>query len=151
LGSRRGEQARGEAGFTLLELLVVLAILGVMVTIVPNILASLPSAHFKAVTASLADTLRQAHDDAIGSGRIVDVAIDSRERSYAIDGQSPVDLPLAVDSIEVDYEGPGQRGSRSLRFFSDGSATGGRITLRHGQRTAVIRIDWLTGRVRLDD
>ncbi|NBC88790.1 MAG: hypothetical protein GVX90_04750 [Alphaproteobacteria bacterium] len=38
-----------------------------------------------------------------------------------------------------------------FRFFPDGSATGGRITLSRDERQYRIDIDWLTGRVKILD
>jgi general secretion pathway protein H len=37
----------------------------------------------------------------------------------------------------------------SIRFFADGSSTGGGIALRASARNAVILVDWLTGRVSI--
>jgi general secretion pathway protein H len=34
-----------------------------------------------------------------------------------------------------------------VRFFPDGSASGGRIVLREGGRTATVSVSWLTGDV----
>jgi len=36
-----------------------------------------------------------------------------------------------------------------IRFFPDGSASGARIVLDDGRVSAAIRVDWLTGDVRL--
>jgi general secretion pathway protein H len=41
-------------------------------------------------------------------------------------------------------------GVAKLRFFPDGSATGGRITLEKNKLSQEININWLTGHVSID-
>jgi hypothetical protein len=38
-----------------------------------------------------------------------------------------------------------------IRFFPDGSSTGGRIGLSRNDRRAAVAVDWLTGLVSVDD
>jgi general secretion pathway protein H len=38
-----------------------------------------------------------------------------------------------------------------IRFFPDGSSTGGRITLRSGQREWHVNVSWLTGAITIFD
>ena len=40
---------------------------------------------------------------------------------------------------------------RTIRFYSDGSSTGGRITVASGERKYLVDVDWLTGRVSIGD
>ena len=35
----------------------------------------------------------------------------------------------------------------AIRFYPDGSSSGGRISLRHGARATVIDVNWLTGKI----
>jgi general secretion pathway protein H len=37
----------------------------------------------------------------------------------------------------------------SIRFFPDGSSTGGRISLSSGKSIHTVVVDWLTGHVRI--
>ncbi len=39
----------------------------------------------------------------------------------------------------------------AIRFFADGGSNGGRVTLAAGTRKYDIDIDWLTGRVAIQD
>jgi general secretion pathway protein H len=34
-----------------------------------------------------------------------------------------------------------------IRFFPDGSSTGGSITLRQGKREIAVQVQWLSGRI----
>ena len=38
-----------------------------------------------------------------------------------------------------------------IRFFPDGSSTGGRIGLSRDERRAIVAVDWLTGLVSVED
>ena len=39
----------------------------------------------------------------------------------------------------------------AIRFYPDGSSTGGRITVSSGERKFLVDVDWLTGRVSIED
>ena len=39
----------------------------------------------------------------------------------------------------------------AIRFFPDGSSTGGRVTLAHDNLSYLVDVDWLTGRVVIQD
>ena len=146
------EAAYAAAGFTLMELLVVLAILAVMTAVIPSALTNLPSLRFRAAAVGLAETLRQAHDDAIRTGQTVDVIVSPERRLYVASGQPETTFPPVVDKVDAAHDGPDtQGGDKHYQFFGDGSATGGTITLSHEQRRQTVTIVWLTGRVQTDD
>ncbi|PIV82132.1 type II secretion system protein GspH, partial [bacterium CG17_big_fil_post_rev_8_21_14_2_50_64_8] len=39
----------------------------------------------------------------------------------------------------------------AIRFYPDGSSTGGRVTLSRGERKYRVDVDWMTGRVKILD
>ncbi len=39
----------------------------------------------------------------------------------------------------------------AIRFYPDGSSTGGRITVASGERKFLVDVDWLTGRVSIKE
>jgi general secretion pathway protein H len=39
----------------------------------------------------------------------------------------------------------------AIRFYPDGSSTGGRITVTFGRTQYLVDVDWLTGRVSITD
>ena len=57
-----------------------------------------------------------------------------------------VALGLYTTSTETLDEGTGR-----IRFFPDGSSTGGRVTLIGQGQTRVVDINWLTGEVRIGE
>ena len=57
----------------------------------------------------------------------------------------PAGIDLELLTVATELGGGGARGG--IRFFPDGSSTGGRVTLSHGSRQYFVDVDWLTGRV----
>ncbi|MGE0385519.1 MAG: GspH/FimT family pseudopilin [Gammaproteobacteria bacterium] len=140
------------AGFTLLEVLLVLIIFGVAAAIaVPRVAGALRAAEIDAAARGLAASMRHARGRAIAVHREQRVALDLERRRYFIPGrETPVALPEDVD-IELVTARSQRQGVRSgtIAFHPDGSATGGQIRLSGAGRHHVVDIDWLTGAVRL--
>jgi general secretion pathway protein H len=140
-------------GFTLIEMLVVLLVIGMALTVVPSLLSSLPGARLRAAADDMALTLKALRTRAIDSGTDDALLIDPATRSYAtLPNGARHAFPAAVDAVDVTTAGslPGG-GAVLFRFFADGTASGGTIRLHAGDRVAGIAVDWLTGRVRQTD
>jgi general secretion pathway protein H len=142
-----------ERGFTLLELLVVLAIIGTVLAFVPGfMLRGQPGLDVDVAARAIADALRQAHSQAVLQNRDQLFALDVEERLFRIGGQrAPVQMDKDIEVTfqtarsEVMSETIGQ-----IRFFPDGSATGGRIGLTLDGRRVEVVVDWLTGLVSVN-
>jgi general secretion pathway protein H len=141
-----------QRGFTLLELLVVLAIIGFVVALVPGfVLRSQPQLDVDVAARAIADGLRQTRSEAVLRNRQQAFALDVEARMFRAGDQAPVRID---DRIALSFrsarsqllaEGVGQ-----IRFFPDGSSTGGLIRLVQGDARADVRSDWLTGLVTVD-
>jgi len=139
-------------GYTLLELLVVLAVVGLVLASVPMIVASArPGPTARVAAEELAAALRLARSDAIGRYVPATVLLDVEQRVYrGADGAEhalaeELDFRFVTARSELAGETAGQ-----IRFFPDGSATGGKITVSEGDRSYVVDIDWLTGEVNVE-
>lgn len=153
-GHKRYLPAPHGTGFTLLELLVVVAILALLVAVVPPLVSgAIPGAELKSATRELAAALRYARSQAITYGRDVTLQLDVKSRRYAITGVNrdfalPADLDISVYGAAS--ESPDKL-TGGIRFFADGSSTGGRITVASAGRAYQVDVDWLLGRVKVGD
>jgi len=145
-------------GFTLLELLIVLAIGAMLVSLSePMYSRVVPGARVRSQARDLIVALRDSANAAVSSGRETQVRFETKEKTYAVGGSRPVrlsqDIELAVRP-SIDLQGEPFTPSDlqdevTIRFFPDGSSTGATISLAYATRDYLIGVDWLTGRVEL--
>lgn len=141
-------------GFTLLELLVVLAIVALMTAIAaPRFAAALPGAELDSGARKLAAGLREARSLAVSTNRAVPFTLRGGANLYTIgrggeSRQLPGKLAITLVTGRREISGANQG---SIRFFPDGSSTGGRIELNGAGGKRSIEVDWLTGRIRLGE
>jgi len=140
---------RAEAGFTLLEVVVVLMVLGLALGIVtsrgPPRSAAL---EIRGVAGEMAQALRLARGRAIMLNRPVGVTLDLARRTYRVDGAPERGVPpaLTVSVLAADGETLADR-LAAIRFAPDGSSSGGYVELSDGGRRMRVAVDWLSGRV----
>jgi len=143
---------RRNAGFTLIEMLIVLAVLGAVLGVVisrgPPRSQSLQT---RAAAGALAGLLRAARATAIARDADVNVAIDPKHHSFAGDGGVIRTLDPAIDITVLPPTLPGPEGVRLIRFSGDGSATGGAILIGKGHTQLRIDVEWLTGQVKVSN
>lgn len=129
---------RRQSGFTLLEMIVVLVILGLMLTLVvtrgPMHSARLDN---EAAARELAGALRLARGRAIAQNQPVSVVLTPH--SYQVDG-------LAVHAVPGDVA---LAGNPVIRFAPDGSSSGGTVVVQTATSRMVIVVNWLTGGVEM--
>jgi general secretion pathway protein H len=141
-------------GFTLIELMIVLivAVLGFAV-LGSNISSGNQTTKLQATARNIASALRYAHGQALVTRNTVSVAINLDDNSYQISDQAKIyRFPTEIEvSLVVAEEEFAQGDTGSIRFFADGSSTGGRITLEWGKQLRRIDVNWITGEVTLND
>ena len=147
-----GSNRRG--GFTLLELLLVMALAAIMMVLVPPMVSSaLPGTQLKSAARELAAGLRYARTHALTSREEAVLILDAEKRHFKITGRNRnYSIPESVDISMLTAESETRGDSvGAIRFFPDGGSTGGRVNLRHGERGFGVDVDWLTGKVRILD
>ena len=140
-------------GFTLIELTVVLLIVVLGFSVIgTNISSGNQSSQLKALTRDLASALRYGRGQALISHDEIIIAINLAENSYKISNREKVyhfsdevEVTLLIAQDEFKDEDTGQ-----LRFYADGSSSGGRITLEWGNLVNVIDVNWLSGKVEIN-
>jgi general secretion pathway protein H len=142
---------RRAAGFTLIELVVVLAVMSLMIAMVVGRGSPVsPSTHARGAIRAISGALRAARSEAVMSNRSVAFNLDTTNRRFWWGSQPPVtisnDLSLALmtasDQTVSDAVG-------RIRFDPDGGSTGGRVAIGTSDRTWWVGVDWLSGRVSI--
>jgi general secretion pathway protein H len=141
------------SGFTLIEVIVTLAILGFALVLVAGFKPPWSSGlGLRGTAAELASGLRLARSEAIVSNRSVPFDLDVIKHRYRVGTGTVRGLPtqLSIELLTIAGE-KREVGIGDIRFNPDGSSTGGRIALADGQRRMAVGVDWLTGRVSVAD
>ncbi len=145
-------KANRQRGFTLLEVVVVMAISAlVMGAVTLSLSASVSKAEVRSSGRRMAAALRYTRSQAIvsRSQQVFELIIDDDGSSYQVPGKdriyelpSGVGVSLTTARMELTDEDAG-----GIRFYPDGSSTGGSITLGNDEFTQTLDIVWLTGEV----
>jgi prepilin-type N-terminal cleavage/methylation domain-containing protein len=132
-----------ERGYSLLEMLVVLAILGLIAVLaVPPISASIDHMRLADDTRILAAALREAREQALNEQSEVALTVVS----HAIEGAGQ--RWSLSDSATLTYAAA-EGGPKTFAFHADGTANGGTFRIARGKAKAYVRIDDITGAVEI--
>ena len=133
--------------FTLIELLVVLGIIALLLAVISPMLPNvLDNARVKTATRHLASGLKIARSKAITSQTEMSLILDVENKTYSVANKNKKStLTLTTAQSEQTSDNIG-----AIRFFADGSSTGGRIKLSYKRSEYLIDVNWLTGKVTIN-
>lgn len=136
---------RHAAGFTLVEVLVVLVILGILgAALALGIQDRLPGLRFSAAVSALEDELRNRQVEAMVTGQPVAFSLD--DLKHPTGGAAGRRLRrIAAVTLTIDSADAGRPGA--VVFLPGGWSPGAEIRLSEGDRTATVRVDWPLGTV----
>lgn len=140
-------------GFTLVELLAVLVLAAMIMSVAAvSVGSSLLGAEIRNAHREVLGGLRLSRTQAIVTGEPAFFEVEVEERRWKAAGRDWRTLPgdMEIRLLTVASELTGNHGGR-VRFFPDGSSSGGRVTLSRGDRQWCIGIAWLTGEIALED
>ena len=146
--TRRPGRAAG--GFTLLELIVTLAILAVVVALVtPSIGRGTESVRMRAEVAGFSALLRHARERAIVSQKTQAVVVEVANQRVSVraggpDGEVRETRALS-ERLTIEATPPP---ALTVQFDARGGSSGGDFRLSSGRITWRVTVDALTGRVR---
>ena len=143
-----------QSGFTLIEVVVVLGVLALVTALVlPMMTGTQAKADIQSSARDLAAALRVTRNLAMTHGRAEALVVDTASGAFRAGASAAprrvaggVKLALLTATQELIDEHTG-----AIRFFADGSSSGGGIRLSKGNLRDQVLVDWLTGRVSIGD
>ena len=144
---RADAQAHATAGFTLVEMLVVLAIMALVAAIAaPGLVSHYRTKSLETVAGEITMRLRLSRTSAIATARPRLVVVDLGSRLIRFGERDSLALPDDVKmTVVTGQETVVADRQTVLTFLPDGRASGMDIALEQKGRTARIAVNWLTG------
>ena len=140
----------GQAGFTLIEVIAVLVIAALMAGSLAFGGRTNGTAQLKAHAATIAAGLRHVRGRAISRGREIVTRIDiGRSRISWGTKRAPLALKREIGLKATTAQSETGGHVAGIRFFPNGSSTGGSLQLSSGSARFVIAVNWLTGGVSI--
>ena len=140
----------GNSGFTLFELLLVITIIAMTIAAVSVSYRTDPSTTgLKSLAYTMSSRLRDLRAAAVAHGAERVAEIDAGRRVVRFhDGRAPLsfDPSIGIKVTAADSERRSQS-QTGIRFYPNGSSSGGTIRLNRKQQTYEIQIHWLSGRI----
>jgi general secretion pathway protein H len=141
-----------EQGFTLLEMLCVLAIISIVAALVlPALPHGTSTAKLQSYALATATLLKTDRNVAIRRQEQIATEVDAASRwirSGATGRTIHIPQDVVVSTL-LARRCDGQMSALTIRFFPSGLSCGGVISLSKSGRGYEIRVNWLTGRVRV--
>lgn len=136
-------------GYTLMELMVVLIIMvSLFALVAPNFSTASTSNELRAASRQMVAALREARSHAVTTRNITAFTLDLEQGTFQVDGRRTVQLPSQLELTLVTGQSELRgKGRATIRFYADGSSTGGLITLASEGRVLQLEVAWLTGRI----
>jgi general secretion pathway protein H len=142
---------KNNRGFSLIELVLVLLLLGVSLAIVvPNVDKGLTDREVRVSALGIAAVARDLRSRALFDGVPQELLLNLPQNSYRVAQSREVHLPPDVKFVSVDGGETMDRDVKRFYFFPNGSTIGGAIVLA-GEKSVsyLVRLEALTGKVEV--
>lgn len=147
----KNSASQGVAGFTLIEMLVVLTIVALALAIVVPAVSKSMVTSVHDVARDVQISLRQARAKAISEQQSALFWVDTEEHQYLNHKNKIKSFPEDINMRAKVASREAQDRKAGIRFFPDGSSTGGSLVVNDAEIAVRVDIDWLTGRVSVTD
>ncbi len=140
-----------QSGFSLLEIIVVMLLIGLMVGMVGMSLGkSVSRTEVRNASRDVLSALRYTRTKAIVTHKEQVLMVDLENRTISAPGKKVFTLPEGIKlGMVTALQEQQSETLAGIRFFPDGGSTGGKLQLTIDERTYEIHIQWLTGEARL--
>ena len=147
-----GNAHRAQAGFTLLELMAVLALMGLLLGLVlPGLINSWERESNRTTIREFTTTLRTARSEAVTRGFKVRLFIDLKTGRYRLEGSTREGALQGVrlTDARLVWQNP-EQSQGYIAFYGDGSTSGGTLALVEPTgRRYLLEVEPITGKVSL--
>ena len=143
---------RGSKGFSLLELMVVLVLIGVgSLLVLPAMDRRLGRLEVRKSALRLAAVARDLRSKAVYKGSLQNLVLIPSENSYQTASGSTVHLPAGVRIAAVEGGVPAGHDTLQFHFYPNGRILGGEIRISGPEASGsyVTRFDPLSGRIKV--
>lgn len=148
--SSAGSRRRDERGFALYELILALAIMGmVAVLVVPRLARAPGPVEIRVAAEEIAALFRVDRNLAMRTGRPVISKVDIEHGAIFGGSGEVVQIPRGVRFTFVQSSREQDEGGGGIRFLPDGRSSGGVVTLTRQDFAYRISVNWLTAGVRV--
>ena len=143
-----GSVRNSEAGFTLLEMMVVLAILALALTVVPvHLMNATGGQALKSDVRMLISALNYARTKAISSNMPVALALDRENMRLTINGAQQIGSLSKTTTLDIAGQSPQIGTPTIVQFYPEGGSSGGELLLSYERDEYRVSVNWLTGAV----
>lgn len=128
-----------QCGYTLIELIIVIAIIGLIAVVA------------EPVAARTIDAMQLRSDELIVVTQLRALQRNATARHHTITFDAETGLSTPDDLKRLGLSGnAGLSIAEPISWFSDGTTTGGRLKLRRGSQSRTITVAWLTGSISVE-
>lgn len=141
----------GEGGFTLLELIVVLALMALLMGLVlPGLMRTVQKERDRAGLRQFTTVLRLARSQAATDRHRVRVFVNKETGAYWLEGSNRrgVLTGMRLGDVRLVWQEPGRRGY--IAFYGDGTSSGAKLVMKDPTgRLYDLEVEIITGKVTL--
>jgi len=149
VADRRGPGVRSRGGFSLVELLAVLAVVGFIVAVAaPASVGFYRNMQERQAIRETMQVFAAARERAMSSASIVDVRVYPQAKRIESD-RGVYRYPDSVSLVGRGSRELNDREAAVIRFYPDGSSSGGGVDIQRSAGSVThVDVDWLLGRIR---
>lgn len=150
--TRPRSQLRRHDGFSLIELMLVMVLVVALFGLVgTSIRRSVTGAELRNEVREVIAGLRHTRGQAVIQRGEQLFRVDADRLTWQAAGREPEQLPEGLDiTLETARSEMTGENAGAIRFFPDGSSTGGSVLLSVGERKWFVTVGWLTGEISQD-